>query len=77
VGLIAQVVITNVAVGRRPYGIVLSPDGTTAYVNNTLAGTVSVIDTYTVTTVITVTDIPLPPVLLPVPTSPHHHDSAG
>jgi cytochrome c peroxidase len=36
------------------------------YVNNTLAGTVSVIDTaaYTVTAVITATNIPLPPVLL-------------
>jgi YVTN family beta-propeller protein len=56
----------HVEVGHNPRGIVLSPDGATAYVNNTLAGTVSVIDTaaYTVTDVITVTDIPLPPVLL-------------
>jgi YVTN family beta-propeller protein len=56
----------HIEVGDNPRGIVLSPDGTTAYVNNTLAGTVSVIDTaaYSVTDVITVTDIPLPPVLL-------------
>jgi YVTN family beta-propeller protein len=58
--------VAHIEVGDNPRGIVLSPDGTTAYVNNTLAGTVSVIDTaaYTVTNVITVTDIPLPPVLL-------------
>jgi YVTN family beta-propeller protein len=56
----------HVEVGDNPRGIVISHDGTTAYVNNTLAGTVSVLDTavYTVTDVITVTDIPLPPLLL-------------
>jgi len=56
----------NIPVSYGPRGIVLSPDGETAYVNNTLAGTVSVIDTgaYTVTAVITVTEIPLPPLLL-------------
>jgi YVTN family beta-propeller protein len=56
----------HVPVGDNPRGIVLSPDGGTAYVNNALAGTVSVIDasTYAVTEVITVTDIPLPPTLL-------------
>jgi YVTN family beta-propeller protein len=56
----------HIEVGDNPRGIVLSPDGTAAYVNNTLAGTVSVIDTaaYTVTDVITVTNIPLPPTLL-------------
>jgi YVTN family beta-propeller protein len=56
----------HVEVGDNPRGIVISNDGSTAYVNNTLAGTVSVLDTaaYTVTDVITVTDIPLPPVLL-------------
>jgi YVTN family beta-propeller protein len=55
-----------IPVGDNPRGIVISPDGGTAYVNNTLAGTVSVIDTaaYTVTQVITVTKIPLPPSLL-------------
>ncbi len=52
--------------GANPRGIVLSPDGSTAYVNNTLDGTVSVIDTqaYTVTAVLTTTTIPLPPLLL-------------
>jgi YVTN family beta-propeller protein len=56
----------HIEVGDNPRGIVLSSDGGTAYVNNTLAGTVSVIDAaaYTVTDVITVTEIPLPPVLL-------------
>jgi YVTN family beta-propeller protein len=56
----------HIPVGDNPRGIVISRDGGTAYVNNTLAGTVSVIDTsaYTVTSVITVTDIPLPPTLL-------------
>ncbi len=56
----------HVPVGDNPRGIVISPDGSTAYVNNTLAGTVSVVDTstYTVTSVIKATDIPLPPVLL-------------
>jgi YVTN family beta-propeller protein len=56
----------HIEVGDNPRGIVLAPDGATAYVNNTLAGTVSVIDTaaYTVTDVITVTNIPLPPTLL-------------
>jgi YVTN family beta-propeller protein len=58
--------MAHLEVGDNPRGIVLSPDGATAYVNNTLAGTVSVIDTaaYTVTEIITVTDIPLPPILL-------------
>ncbi|MBN1814058.1 MAG: beta-propeller fold lactonase family protein, partial [Anaerolineae bacterium] len=56
----------HVTVGDNPRGIVLSPDGSMAYVNNVLAGTVSVIDagTYAVTDVITVTDIPMPPTLL-------------
>jgi len=58
--------VAHIEVGDNPRGIVLSSDGSTAYVNNTLAGTVSVIDTaaYTVTSVITVTNIPLPPALL-------------
>jgi YVTN family beta-propeller protein len=56
----------HVEVGDNPRGIVLSPDGTAAYVNNTLAGTVSVLDTagYAVSATITATEIPLPPVLL-------------
>ncbi len=58
--------VANLAVGDNPRGLVFSPDGSTVYVNNTLAGTVSVIDAaaYTVTQVITVTEIPLPAVLL-------------
>jgi len=58
--------VAHISVGHNPRGIAVSPDGGTAYVNNTLAGTVSVIDTsaYTVTSVITVTEIPLPPALL-------------
>ena len=56
----------HIPVGYNPRGIVLDPSGGTAYVNNTLAGTVSVIDAraYTVTAVITTTEVPLPPVLL-------------
>ena len=56
----------HVPVGDNPRGIVFSPDGNIAYVNNMLAGTVSLIDTnaYTVTAVITTTNIPLPPLLL-------------
>jgi len=58
--------VAHIEVGDNPRGIVLSPDGAMAYVNNTLAGTVSVIDTaaYSVTTVITATNISLPPVLM-------------
>jgi YVTN family beta-propeller protein len=56
----------HLTVSHNPRGIVLSPDGAHAYVTNTLAGTVSVIDAanYTVVDEITVTTIPLPPVLL-------------
>ncbi|MBN1963868.1 MAG: beta-propeller fold lactonase family protein [Anaerolineae bacterium] len=56
----------HIPVSDNPRGIVISPDGTRAYVNNTLAGTVSVIDTatYTVIDEIAVTTIPLPPLLL-------------
>ena len=62
----AAIRVAHIPVGDNPRGIVISPDGATAYVNNTLAGTVSVIDAraYTVTAVITTTEIPLPPVLL-------------
>lgn len=58
--------VVHLAAGDNPQGIVLSPDGAWAYVNNTLAGTISVINTalYTVTAVIPVTEIPLPPLLL-------------
>ena len=56
----------HIRVSDNPRGIVVAPDGQKAYVNNTLAGTVSVIDTgsYTVTGIITGTAIPLPPALL-------------
>ena len=56
----------HIEVGDNPRGIVLSLDGANAYVNNTLSGTVSVIETavYTVTDTITTTQIPLPPLLL-------------
>jgi len=58
--------VAHVEVGDGPRGIVLSPNGTVAYVNNTLAGTVSVLDTasHAVSAIISITDIPLPPVLL-------------
>ena len=66
VDLASRQLVAHIEVGDNPRGIVLSPDGATAYVNNTLAGAVSVIDTaaYAVTSVITVTNIPLPPALL-------------
>jgi YVTN family beta-propeller protein len=66
IDLVGKQLAAHIEVGDNPRGIVLSPDGSLAYVNNTLAGTVSVIDTaaYVVTDVITVTDIPLPPTLL-------------
>jgi YVTN family beta-propeller protein len=56
----------NIPVSDNPRGIVFSHDGSTAFVNNTLAGTISVIDanTYTVLKEITTTTIPLPPLLL-------------
>jgi len=58
--------LAHIDVGENPRGIVLVPDGSEAYVNNTLDGTVSVIDalSYTVTDTIQVTRIPLPPALL-------------
>lgn len=58
--------VAHIEVADNPRGIVLSPDGSTAYVNNTLAGTVSVVNTtlYTVTSIITATTMPLSPTLL-------------
>ena len=58
--------VAHIPVGDNPRGIAMHPEGHTAYVNNVLAGTLSVIDTqaYTVSGTIDVTDIPLPPVLL-------------
>jgi YVTN family beta-propeller protein len=56
----------HIPVGDNPRGLVVSPDDQRVYVNNTLSGTVSIIDTDTdeVVDVIEVTRIPLPPVLL-------------
>jgi len=56
----------NIPVGDNPRGIVIAPDGSRAYVNNTLSGTISVIDvsTFTVSQTIPITEIPLPPALL-------------
>jgi YVTN family beta-propeller protein len=66
IDLTSRQLAAHIEVGANPRGIVLSPDGATAYVNNTLAGSVSMIDTaaYAVTGVVTSTQIPLPPVLL-------------
>jgi YVTN family beta-propeller protein len=56
----------NIAVGDHPTGIIMNSGSDLAFVNNTLSGTVSVIDTnaYSITNVITTTQIPLPPSLL-------------
>jgi len=56
----------HIEVEDNPRSILLSADGATAYVSNTLAGTVSIIDTASGTVVdsIRTTTIPLPPVLL-------------
>ncbi len=58
--------VAHIPVGHNPRGIVFFPDGTRAYVHNALSGTVSVINaqTYTVIDEITVTTLPLPPILL-------------
>jgi YVTN family beta-propeller protein len=58
--------VANIEVSHNPRGIVFSPEGNTAFVHNTLAGTVSVIDTQTYSLIdeIASTSIPLPPLLL-------------
>jgi YVTN family beta-propeller protein len=58
--------VANIKVGDNPRGIVFGQDDTTAFIYNSLAGKVSVIDTqsYTVTNEITTTEIPIPPLLL-------------
>jgi len=58
--------VAHVAVSDNPRGIVIDERRHRAYVNNALAGTVSVIDTtsYVVIDEVAVTRIPLPPVLL-------------
>ncbi len=57
---------TNIKVSDNPRGIVFSQDGNTAFVYNSLAGTLSVIDSqsYTVINEISATSIPLPSLLL-------------
>ncbi len=66
IDLAARQRVAHIEVGDNPRGIVFSSSGARAYVNNSLAGTVSVIDTavYTVTSTLTTTTIPLPPLLL-------------
>lgn len=56
----------NIKVGDNPRGIIISQNGSTAFVYNALAGIVSVIDAYnyTITKEITTTAISLPPLLL-------------
>jgi YVTN family beta-propeller protein len=58
--------VAHIEVGDNPRGMVFSANGARAYVNNTLGGTVSVVDTatYSVIDEIQVTSIPLPPILL-------------
>jgi YVTN family beta-propeller protein len=58
--------VAHIEVQDNPRGIVISADGKQAFVNNTLAGTVSVIDTasFQVTQNMEVTRLPLPPILL-------------
>jgi len=43
--------VAEIAVGVEPQSIAISPNGATAYVSNTVSGTVSVIDTATRTVV--------------------------
>ena len=66
IGTELRIGVAHVTVGANPRGIVLSPDGATAYVNNTLDGTVSVINTATakVTEFLTSTNLYLPPIYL-------------
>jgi YVTN family beta-propeller protein len=56
----------NIKVGDNPRGIVFSQDNKSVFVYNALAGTLSVIDanSYIVTSEISTTNIPLPPLLL-------------
>ena len=58
--------MAHLRVGASPRGIAMAPDGAHAFVNNTLDGTLIVIDTAldTVVKTIAITDIPLAPVIL-------------
>jgi YVTN family beta-propeller protein len=66
INLETEALIAHIETGDNPRGIVISPDGQNTFVNNTLAGTISVIDTaaYTVTATIPITTIPLESELL-------------
>lgn len=61
-----RTLLAHLATGNNPRGVALSPDQATAYVNNTLSGTVTVIDLleYKVTATAKATTIPLPPDVL-------------
>ena len=54
--------LANIDVGANPRGIAITPDGSTLFVNNTMDGTMSVIDarTFKVTNTIVLTTIPYP-----------------
>lgn len=58
--------VAHIEVEDNPRAVVLSPDGAYAFVNNTLAGSLSVIDTrrQEVVKTIALTTIPMPPTLL-------------
>lgn len=58
--------VAHIDVGSNPRGIALAADERVAYVNNTLSGTVSLIDTSTDSVIATIrtTHIPLPPDIL-------------
>ncbi len=58
--------VAHIEVGDNPRGLALSPDEATLWVNNTLGGSVSVVDTSldVVIDEIVVTDIPLDPAVL-------------
>jgi YVTN family beta-propeller protein len=60
------VAVAHPQVGSNPRGMTIAPDERFVYVNNTLSGTVSVIDTTTdqIAGEIIVTSIPLPPAVL-------------
>ncbi|MDA1371948.1 MAG: hypothetical protein O2971_14445 [Proteobacteria bacterium] len=66
IDLKTNIATAHLRVGANPRGIALSPDGARAFVNNTLSGSVSIIDTIAqkVTQELIVTDIPLSPGIL-------------
>jgi YVTN family beta-propeller protein len=66
VDLLSHQRLAHIEVGDNPRAVVLDTDGSRAFVNNTLAGTVSIIDaaSFTVTETLEVTSSPLPPAML-------------